>query len=251
MANARKLAKQVWEYQGTTGNGKGGQKGQGKGSEWDDHMADEEDVPEGDGTDSDWAKPLTREIEDKEEQIQKILKGKIERMPLKVQMGKKEAQVETMRFKIAKNQVLLESRREQMEKATEAFREVEETLDRQSGKLGEWQDESRVLKGRREKEIQGEEANSTKGCEKNGELTELLEAAQKSDPMLVQNLLEQLRKAMAGGPPKETEAAGSAGRKNTRAKGEDGGVIGGRDRSRSPPGRNGEEPPTGPEGGKK
>ena len=155
-------------------------------------------------------------------------------MPLKTQLVKKDEQLETMQWKIGKNRILLETKREQMEKTCEAFREVEETLERQSGRVEEWQEESRGLKarleeeGRREKSEQ-EDRESGHKCE----LEELLEAAQKGDPKIMVDLLEQLRKMVAGGQP----VPGGAGRRAARFKGKDEGAEGSRDiprRSRSP-----------------
>jgi hypothetical protein len=237
LGEARKLAKQVWKHQGASGGGKGkgNPKGKGKGAEeaWADHMGDEEDL-EGEESDQDWAKPLTKEIEDSEEQIQQILKGKVERMPLKTQWEKKEGQLENMQWKIGKNRILLETKREQLAKATEAFREVEETLDRQSGKWEEWQEESRGLKFRMEEEDKrgkSDQAEREDGLK--GELEELLEAAQKGDPKIMVDLLEQLRKVVAG----SQQVPGGAGRRAARVKGKDEGAEGARDiprRSRSP-----------------
>jgi hypothetical protein len=129
----------------------------------------------------------------------------------------------------------LEVKREHMEKATEAFREVAETLDRQCGRLEEWQEESRGLRGRMEEEAAGKtsEKQAREEGEK-GELEGLMEAAQKGDPKIMQNILELLRKAVAG-VKQEPEGVG---RRPGRAKGEDGTGAGPKSevprRSRSP-----------------
>jgi hypothetical protein len=237
LGEARKLAKQVWKHQGASGGGKskGNPKGKGKGAEdsWADPMCDEEDL-EGEESDQDWAKPLTKEIEDSEEQIQQILKGKIERMPLKIQWEKKEGQLANMQWKIGKNRILLETKREQLAKATEAFREVEETLGRQSGKWEEWQEECRGLQFRMEEEVKkGQSKQEEREDGFKGELEELLEAAQKGDPKVLSGLLEHLRKAVAGSQTGTEEA----GRRAAGFKRKDEGGDGDRDntrRSRSP-----------------
>ena len=121
-----------------------------------------------------------------------------------------------------------------MEKATEAFREVAETLERQSGRMEEWQDESRVLRVRMEAEEEGDKSDQkSKAAEEKGELEELLEAAQRGNPKIMQDLLEQLRKAVDEAP----KGAVGNWRRATRAKGEDGEADGSRGlprRSRSP-----------------
>ena len=155
-------------------------------------------------------------------------------MPLTVQLRKKESQVETLRFKLDKTKVLLEATREQLDKATEACREVAETLERQTGRMEEWQEESRGLRGRMEAEEEGEKSDQeSKAAEEKGELEKLLEAAQKGNPNIMQDLLEQLRKAVEEAP----KGAGGGWRRPARAKGEDGEADGSRGlprRSRSP-----------------
>ncbi len=103
--DSRKLAKQVSKHQEASGGGKGREnpKGKGKGTEEDwAYRMDDEDEFEEDEPDQDWAKELNREIDDYEEQIQRIVRDKVERMPLKIQLVKKESQVQAMRWKFEK-----------------------------------------------------------------------------------------------------------------------------------------------------
>jgi hypothetical protein len=151
-------------------------------------------------------------------------------------MGEKEGAVGKHGLEIDKTKILLETKREQLAKATEAFREVEETLDRQSGRWEEWQEESRGLKIRMDEEEAGLEARKGKpSFGLKDEHAELLGSALQGDPAEVEKLLEQLRK-MAGSSS-SAAGTGEGARRPTRTKEEEGG-DGSRTRcrSRTPPG---------------